>query len=48
MIPYNRKMEKNGFEIIFGILKYIYLVLNEPLALFALLEILWILFVFEK
>ena len=41
MIPYIRKLEKNGFEII---LVFFIWFLNKSVALFALFKFLWNLF----
>ena len=44
MIPYNRKLERNKFEIILGFLKWFLLDFIKAGALFELLEIVCILF----
>ncbi len=44
MIPYNRKLEKNSFEIILVFLKWFLLDFIRPVALFELSEFVWILF----
>ena len=48
MIPYNRKMERNKFEIILVFLKYFIWFLNKLAALFALFKFLYILFGVRK
>ena len=48
MIPYNRKLERNKFEIILVFLKWILLDFTRAVALFALFEFLWTLFDFRK
>ena len=44
MIPYNRKLERNKFEIILVFLKWFLLDFIRAVALFALFKCVWILF----
>ena len=48
MIPYNRKLERNKFEIIMVFLKWFLLDFIKAAALFDLLKFVWILFDFTK
>ena len=48
MIPYNRKLERNKFEIILGIKNDFLLDFIKAVALFDLFEFLRILFAFRK
>ena len=48
MIPYNRKLERNKFEIILVFLKRFLLGFIVAIALFELFKILWILFGVRK
>ena len=44
MIPYNRKLERNKFELILVFWKWFLLDFSRAVALFDLCEFLWILF----
>ena len=48
MIPYNRKLERNKFEIILGFFQMILLDYIRPVAIFELSVFVWILFEFIK
>ena len=48
MIPYNRKLERNKFEIILIFLKWFLLDFIKAVALFDLFEFFWSLFDFTK